>query len=86
MRYSPFAVSSDGSRNSGCFKQPGGTSREAKMLKGECWAGLEPGRHFLPTYDIAELLQYIAEKEKLLSALVITNSSEGRKTLMMDKA
>lgn len=56
------------------------------MLKGECWAGLEPRRHFLPTYDIAELLQYIAEEEKLLSILVITNSSEGRKTLMMDKA
>lgn len=43
------------------------------MLKGACWAGLEPGRHFLPTYDIAELVQYIAEKEKLLSILVITN-------------
>lgn len=50
------------------------------MLKGECWAGLEPGRYSFPTYNIAELVQYIAEKEKLLSILLITNTVEGRKT------
>lgn len=77
LRYSTFAISSDGNRNSGCYKQPGSTSREAKMLKGECWAGWEPGGHFSPTCDMAEVVQYIAEK--LLSILLITNSFEGRK-------
>lgn len=80
MKYSPFAASS------GCYKQPGAISRDVKMLKGERWAGLGPGRHFFPVYNIAELVQYIAEKEKLLSILLITNAFGGRKTLMMDKA
>lgn len=77
-------ISSDGSRNSGCRKQPGATSREVKLLKGTCWAGLEPRGHFFPGDDIAETVEYVAEKEKLLLVVLTTNSSEGRKTLTMD--
>lgn len=77
-------ISSDGSRNSGCCKQPGATSGEVKLLKGICSAGLEPRGHFFPGDDIAETGGYVAEKEKLLLVVLTTNSLEGRKTLPMD--
>lgn len=51
------------------------------MLKGEGWVGLEPGRDFFPTDDIAELVQHIEEKQRVLSIFLIAHSFEGRKTL-----